>query len=164
MSIKKMTLTAVLTALMTVLTCVVIIPLGNFGFFNLSDFLIMLLASFVSPLQMVIIAGVGCALADIYLSFAHYAIFTFIIKSLEGLVMMWLFKKGLKFKPLGFVIGAITMILGYGLADSLLGQSLSMMIPSMMANMPQGLVCAIIASVLYVPFYKYIGSKIYETK
>ena len=165
MSIKKMTVTAVLTALMTVLTCTVTIPLGTFGFFNLSDFLIMLLAGFVSPLQIIIIGGVGCALADIFLSYAQYAIFTLVIKSLEGLVMMIILKKGLiKFKPIVFVLGALTMMVGYGLVDSFLGQSLSMMIPSMTANLPQGLVCAIVASICYIPFDKFIGSKIYETK
>ena len=164
MKTKKMVMTALLTALMTVLTCVVTIPLGNFGFFNLSDFLIMLLASFVSPLQMIVIAGVGCALADIILSFAQYSIFTFIVKSLEGLIIMVLLKKAIKFKPIAFAIGALIMLLGYGLADAFLGQSLAMMLPSMAANLPQGLVCAIAASVLYIPFDKYIGCKLNETK
>ena len=165
MSIKKMTITAALTALMTVLTCTVTVPLGNFGFFNLSDLLIMLLSGFVSPLQIIIIGGVGCALADVALSYAQYAIFTLVIKSLEGLIMMAILKKGLiKFKPVAFAIGALTMMIGYGLVDSFLGQSIAMMIPSMTANLPQGAACFVIASLCYKPFDKYIGSKLYGSK
>ena len=104
-------------------------------------------------------------MADIALGYVNYSIFTFIIKSLEGIVIYLLIKKlNPKYRLHIFVIGAIVMLCGYGLADVLMGSDFSLFIASMMANLPQAIACTIIATLAYRPFNKLLERKFDESK
>ncbi|MDY6062178.1 MAG: ECF transporter S component [Erysipelotrichaceae bacterium] len=150
MNIKTITRTGILIAMMFVLTAVVSIPMG-FGYINLSDALIMILGGLEQMLPLTLMASIGTCLADLYLGYANYAVFTFLVKGLEALIIFGLFKQ-VKHKY-GYIfiylIGALTMLIGYGLADIIIASNIDMFIPSIIANLPQAVSCLVIACVIY---------------
>lgn len=84
-SIKKITLTAILAALITVTTAVVKIPIGiNDGYVHLGDAVIYLAGCLLGPYA-AIAASIGGALADILVGAAVWAIPTAIIKPLNSI-------------------------------------------------------------------------------
>ena len=165
MSLKRMILIALFTAIMFVLTYTIVIPIGAFGFINLSDALIMLVAPYFGYFGMLLVAGLGTAMADIALGYVNYSIFTFIIKSLEAAIIYALVKR---FKPKYrlpiFIVGGLVMLCGYGLADVILGGEFTLFLASFVANLPQALGCIIIATLAYRGFDKLIGRKFDESK
>ena len=155
MNIKthKLVLIALFTAIMFILTAFVAIPIGSFGYINLSDCMIMIFATILDPFSLVFIAAVGTSLADLFLGFAYYALFTLIIKSLEALLIFKLLKKDYK-KILAFSLGAVVMLVGYGLSDVVLSQDIFIFISSFLANLPQALICVFLATLLFGRFKK----------
>lgn len=164
MSIRKIVYIGLFTGLMIVLTSIIAIPIGVNGYINLSDLLIMLLSTYLDDFSIFIISGIGCAFSDIFLGYSNYAIFTLLIKGLEGLFMVYLFrKKMINNHIIIFISGGLIMLTGYGLVDILLFNDIKMFIPSIILNLPQALSCILMASLLFKPF-KLIGRKIDESK
>lgn len=146
MSGKKIVIIALFTAIMFILTGSLVFPLGPFGYLNLSDFLIMLIAPYFSYPALLLIAGAATALADVALSYAHFAFFTFLIKSAEAWVIHYLLKqKQLKSALLAFLAADIILLGGYGLTDIILTGQAAMFWPSLSANFPQAVVSTILA-------------------
>jgi uncharacterized membrane protein len=119
-------LTAIFTALTTVVTLLLVIPFpATSGYFNLGDSLVMLSGLLLGPIGGFIAGGVGSALADM-VGYPQFALITFIVKGCEGLMV------GLVRRPiqnslrihlrdvLGLLLGALIMLLGYFLAETLL--------------------------------------------
>lgn len=164
MSIRKIVYIGLFTGLMIILTSIIAIPIGVNGYINLSDLLIMLLSTYLDGFSIFIIAGIGCAFSDIFLGYSNYAIFTLLIKGLEGLFMVYLFrKKMINNHIIIFILGGLIMLTGYGLVDILLFNDIKIFIPSIILNLPQALSCILMASLLFKPF-KLIGRKIDESK
>ena len=151
---KLMVITALFTAIMTALTMTITVSLGAYGYFNLSDMFIYLLATCMPLSSTVFVAGIGCALADMFAGYSQYVLITLIAKSLEAIVVYYLYHKVKAFSVLSFAIGALVMMTIYGLGDSFLASSFAAFVPSFMANIPQGLACVILDSILYRPFNK----------
>ena len=165
MSLRRMILIALFTALMFVLTYTVVIPIPPFGFINLSDMLIMLTAPYFGVFGMLFVAGLGTAFADIALTYVNYSIFTFVIKSLEATIIYLLIKKlNPKYRLGVYTLGAIIMLCGYGLADVILSANFAMFIPSVLANLPQAIACTLLATLVYRSFDKLLGRKFDESK
>jgi uncharacterized membrane protein len=84
---------AILTALTTVLTMVVSIPIpATQGYINLGDAGVLFAGLLLGPLGG-IAGGVGSALADYALGYIHYIPITFFVKGFEGAVtgtIFWL--------------------------------------------------------------------------
>lgn len=115
---KKLTLSAVFTAVIFIATAVFPIPLGN-GYANLGDTFIALAAFFVGPVWGFLAAGLGSCLADLSLGYGIYAPVTFLIKGTMALLFVLIFRpfaKGRAAIPaalLASVASEALMVLGY---------------------------------------------------
>ncbi len=121
--------------------------IGNLGYLNLSDaFIIALLAE--EPIIGLLIAGSGCAAADITLSYGYYSFATFLIKGLEG----WLICQGKKreMNDTGLSLGALAVVIGgYGLTDALMF-GLPMLKTSLMYNAIQAAAAFAVGSLMRI--------------
>lgn len=113
---------ALLTAMTTVATLAIQIPVG-IGYVNFGDAVVMVSAVVLGPLGAMAAGGLGSALADVFTGYLVYAPFTLVIKALEGLVVGLIFKSVLKNKScylraiLAFLTGAAIVVAGYAFAD-----------------------------------------------
>lgn len=165
MSLKRLIYIALFEAIMIVLTCVVVIPIGSFGYINLSDLLIMLLSSVFGWGELIMIGGVGCALADLFLGYSSYAVFTLFIKSIEAVVIFFFVKRLQKrYRFIAYIIGSIFMLIGYGISDVILSASPAIFVASFVANCPQAFICTLTAVFINVPFERFVARKVNETK
>ena len=110
-------------ALTFVLTAFIAIPIGQFGYINLGDLSVMLFASILSPSLAFLVGGIGSALADLYLGYSQYALFTLLIKGIEGFLVAYLFSNLKSKKILAYIVSVPIVALGYCLADTILLQS-----------------------------------------
>lgn len=151
MSTQKETHRIVLVALGIVLvaitTLLIRIPNGLQGYVNVGDAVIFIFAVLVDPVDALLIGGIGSAIADIAGGYAYYAIFTLIIKGIEGYVASRLYKQWNR-GWLAFLIAAIWMIGGYLIADSIVNQSFWLGLASVTGNLVQGGASVIIATAL----------------
>lgn len=116
-NIKKLVLSALFCALICVATALFPIPLGNGGYANLGDTLIAVGSFFLGPVFGFFAAGLGSALADLFLGYGIYAPATFIIKGSMALVYILLFRRFAKTKaciPMALVCSVIAEVLMVG--------------------------------------------------
>ena len=85
-SVRFLCLTAVMAAMVCVATMVIQIPIP-LGYANLGGSFIMLTAVFIGKKSGALAGGIGSAMADILSGFAVWAIPTFLIKSVTGLIV-----------------------------------------------------------------------------
>ena len=118
MNIRKMTYTAMFTAVVFLLTTLVQIPmpLGG-GYINLGEAGIYICAAMCGPFSGAFAGGVGSALADISTGYAFWALPTFIIKCAEGFIVGKFAQNTSKYicakTNIGMLIAGIVMILAY---------------------------------------------------
>lgn len=146
---------------MTSVTMLIAIPIGTFGYINLSDMLIYLLATAFPLEALILISGIGTALADILLGYTQYALITFFAKSLEAFVVYCIFHKVKLKNYIAFPCGAITMLAVYAIGDCILGGNLALFFNSLALNLPQGIICVGLALIAYKPF-TYIMERLYN--
>ena len=85
--VKELCISALGICLVFCATFLIKIPNGFQGYFNCGDGMILAFAPFVNPLFAFLIGGVGSAIADIVSGYASYALFTLVIKGIEGLLI-----------------------------------------------------------------------------
>lgn len=118
MNTKKITYTAVFTALVYILTTFIQIPmpLGG-GYINLGEAGIYICAGLCGPFAGAFAGGVGAALADLSTGYAFWALPTLIIKCGEGLIVGLFAKNTKKYfcgkTNIGMLIAGVFMILAY---------------------------------------------------
>ena len=127
--IRLLTVTALFTALITVATMVVQIPVGK-GYLHFGDSIIYLAACLLPAPGALFASAVGTALADLFTGYAIYAPATFIIKALNVLpfILMRAYqkRKNKDDKLLNWQIclmlipTTLVTLLGYYVADSIL--------------------------------------------
>ncbi len=116
---KNLVFAALLAAVTCVATLVIHIPSPLNGYINLGDCFVLLSGWLLGPVYGFLAAGVGSALADLFLGYAVYAPATFIIKGLVALVAYLLIKAFGKInnKTVAYVLSGIiaelVMIGGY---------------------------------------------------
>ncbi len=145
-NIRTLALSSVFMAMIMLLTMYGMIPIA-WGYLNLGDALIMLLATILPASQIFLIGAFGSAFADIFLGYSQYALFTFFIKGLEGVFVALLyhrFSNNLK-KTIPFIIAALWIGFGYGVVDAILYQEVGVGVASFGINLVQGSVSAILA-------------------
>ena len=151
MSTQKETHRIVLVALgislVAITTLLIRIPNGLQGYVNVGDAVIFIFAALVDPIDTLLIGGIGSAIADVAGGYAYYAIFTLIIKGIEGYVASRLYKQWNK-GWFAFIIAALCMIGGYIIADSIVNQSIWLGLASVAGNLVQGGASVIIAIAL----------------
>jgi len=117
---KKLTMTAMFTALVFIGTLIAFPIPKTTGFMNLGDCIIIICAVILGAPSAAFAGAVGATLADVTLGYFIYSPFTFIIKGLMGLIMGLLFVKTKKKKFLLIaIIGEIVMVGGYFLSETL---------------------------------------------
>ena len=111
----KVATLAVAIALVTVFTMVVRIPLGT-GYLNLCDVAIAFVAFTLGPVTALVAGGLGPCIADLAGGFGQWAVISFIVHGLEGLLMALILRfvpqKGLA-KLLAGVLCILIVPLGY---------------------------------------------------
>jgi uncharacterized membrane protein len=86
-NIRRITLTALMAALIFVLTYFPVIPLGPGGFVHLGDVGITFAAAAFGPWVAMVAGGLGTALADVALGYPQWALFSFLVHGLQGAVL-----------------------------------------------------------------------------
>lgn len=163
-TLVKTVLTALFASLCCVATMVIQIPTPTGGFLNLGDAVVVLSAFFLGPVYGALSAGLGSALADIFLGYAQYAPATFIIKALMALcvwLVLHIFRKATEKKPslsfivtaLGALIAETVMVLGYLFFEAVILGYGAGALASVLGNSMQG-VAGIIAGTLLTELMK----------
>ncbi len=148
-NVKTIALTSMFIAMITLITMYGMIPIA-WGYLNLGDSIIMLLATVLAPTHVFIVGSVGSALADVFLGYSQYALFTFFIKGFEGIIVGYLFvyfRINAK-KTIPFLVGGLWIAIGYGAVDAFLYSDWGVGVASTSINLIQGLSSAIIAGLL----------------
>ena len=160
-STKKIVATALITALTTVATMVVQIPIPAVnGYVNLGDVFVIFGALALGAVYGGISAGIGSALADLILGYAIYAPATFIIKTLMAVVTALIYK-GLKkvIKPalpcaiIGGLVAEILMVLGYFFFEAVVLSYGLAASASMLFNLVQGGIGLALGVSIYMILY-----------
>ena len=88
----KIVLSAMLAALICVATMIITVPSPLGGFLNLGDGFVLLAGWLLGPIYGFVSAGLGSALADLFLGYAFYVPGAFVIKGLSALLGMVLIR------------------------------------------------------------------------
>ena len=156
---KKIVMAALMAALACVATMIIKIPSPLKGYLNLGDCIVLFSGWMLSPIYGFLAAGLGSALADVFLGYVTYAPATFVIKGVMALVAFYGFKLlhnklgDLPSRIVSGIVAEIVMILGYFVFEGFLYG----FIPSAVnipANGVQGIAGLIIGVVLMKVFEK----------
>lgn len=145
---RKTVLKGLMIALVCIATMSIQIPIpGTDGYINIGDSVIFISAILFGPITGMIAGGIGSAFADILSGYAHWAIFTLVIKGLEGYLVGVLINNHITVIKSIFSTGAgtIVMVIGYFIAGIILKGSVIISAASIPANLIQGVVSMVIA-------------------
>lgn len=152
--IRMLALSGVFAALTCTATMLLSIrsPLG--GYFNLGDTLVLLSVLLLGKRWGTAAGALGAALADVLLSFFIYAPATLVIKALTALTAVFLLRGGKhnRYFPvlLACLAAEAVMALGYFLYELFLYGLAGSWENLLLTNLPQALVNAVAASLLYL--------------
>ena len=124
----RLALAAVFSALVCVATLIFPIPIpATSGYFNFGETVIYIAALVFGPFVGAVAGGVGAAVADMLIGFSFFAPGTLVIKSLEGAIVGFLYKKlgshasGRDLKAIiAMIVGGFEMVIGYFLYEQLI--------------------------------------------
>lgn len=134
------------------------IPVTANGYIHPGDSAVLLSAYLCGPVGGCFAAGIGSALADIFLGYAYYAPGTFVIKLLDALLAGFVFlalKKSAKIPTvissvIAGIAGSIVMILGYFFYSFLLlGDGFAAAVYAIPANILQAITGIALSSLVY---------------
>lgn len=123
LNIRRITLTALLAALIFVLTRYLQIPIpATQGYIHLGDAGITFAAYAFGPWVALLSGGLGTALADLSSGYAQWAVFSLLIHGAQGGAMGWLTRKQVTSRTviLSIVVGVAIVVGGYLLAGIVL--------------------------------------------
>lgn len=157
---KKIVQNGLMIALVFLATYATRIP-GPVGPFNIGDAVIMVTAVLLGRNSGMMAGALGSAVADIAMGYAFFSPFSLIVKGLEGYIVGTIAYQG-KSGKIGktrmiaaVTVGAVVMIAGYFLAESLVlpifnkDFGIAMALKDMIStNIIQGVVCAIVGYIL----------------
>ncbi len=148
-NIRKIVVAALLAAMTTVATCIMIpCPVG---YINLGDVAVLLAGWIAGPVYGFLAAAVGSAVTDVLLGYAAYAPASFVIKGLVALVAYFVHRKirNMYGRVLSAFLGEAVMVAGYFVYESIaLGMGMGA-IAAVGFNSVQGTVALIAASLLF---------------
>ena len=147
-STKKIVLNGIMIALVCMATMVIQIPMpGTNGYINIGDSVIFISSILFGPITGMLSGGIGSMLADILSGYAHWAIFTLLIKGIEGYLVGILIKNNITILKSIFstLIGVLVMVIGYFLAGIVLKGSALISLASVPGNLIQGIVSMLIS-------------------
>ncbi|MBN1636395.1 MAG: ECF transporter S component [Deltaproteobacteria bacterium] len=164
MTTRQFSLLAVFMALVAVATMIVRIPIPQTtGYMNLGDTMVLLSGVFFGPLGAFMAGGIGSALADIMGGYPQWALWTLIIKGIEGMLIGLLIallrvrsgKISISMVAC-FVLATAWMVLGYFVAEAIMYDQKAAL-AEVPANIMQALGSVILASLLFPLFYRVIN-------
>ena len=139
----------------------IFVPMTN-GYAHLGDAVVILSGLLLGPLYGALAAGIGSALADLFMGYAVYVPATFVIKGLVALVMGLLVKHMVhksKYARISFALSAIIaeiiMPVGYFVYETVLW-GIGGAIGSVVGNITQAALGIVISTVLYAVVKKII--------
>lgn len=145
---KKIVINGLMIALVCLATMTIQIPIpGTQGYVNVGDSVIFISSILFGPFTGMIAGGIGSALADILSGYSHWALFTLIIKGLEGYIVgVTILKRHTMINMVSSaLLGSIVMVIGYFLAGILLNGGVLVSAGSIPANIVQGIISIVIA-------------------
>ncbi len=159
MKTKKIVNSALLATLICIATMIIKVPSPLKGYVNLGDCVVLIAGWILPPFYGFLSAGIGSALADVFLGYAVYAPATFAIKGIMALVAYFVFKLlhnkagNLTARITSGILAEAVMVVGYLLFESVLYG----FIPSLVnvpANAVQGVFGIVIGTILIKIFEK----------
>jgi uncharacterized membrane protein len=119
---RTLAVTAVMTAIVFVLTRMVQVPTPAKGYIHLGDAGIFFSAFAFGPWVGAVAGGLGTGLADVTSGYPQWAIFSLLIHGLQGWVVGWTSQRwhGLLGLILSTVVGGVIVVVGYLAAGMLL--------------------------------------------
>lgn len=146
---KKIVLNGLMISLVCLATMAIQIPVpGTNGYVNIGDTIIFITSILFGPTPGMIAGGIGSALADILSGYTHWALFTLIVKGLEGYVVGFIINK---FKNtslniiLSTLLGSVIMVFGYFVFGAYLSGGFGVSLLSVPSNCIQGVVSIFLA-------------------
>ncbi len=150
MNIRRITLTALMAALIFVLTWIPRIPVpGPGGYIHLGDAGIIFAASAFGPWVAMASGGLGTALADL-IGFPQWAVFSLVAHGLQGLAVGLIFRRGLGWASaiLATTISVFIVVAGYFGAGIILQG-----VGAAVAEVPFNVIQALSGSLIGIPLY-----------
>lgn len=153
----KISMYALCIALVFIATSTLNITIGT-SLTNLGDAFIFISAALFGPIAGFLAGAFGSSLADFALGWGHTAIYTFIIKGIEGLAMgllcNYIRKKDFKFSYNFFltlygIISGTIMILGYFLAESFFYGTMEAALAYIYTNVIQASLSIVVFLIVY---------------
>ena len=120
--IREIALTALMAALIFVLTAVPRIPVpATGGYIHLGDTGVTFAAVAFGPWVGMIAGGLGTALADL-MGFPQWAIFSLVVHGVQGFAVGWILKREINWvtSVLATLVGAVIVVGGYFVAGAIL--------------------------------------------
>ncbi len=154
-TIRKISIDAIGIALVYIASTLLHINIGASNP-NLGDAFVFLFALAFGPVSGMIVGSVGSLLADLVI-FPTTAIFSFVIKGLEGLVVGLIShnKKNTFIQILACIVGSIIMVGLYFVCKAFVYGNIETAIISIYSNLIQAILSIIIAIIIYEILYKY---------
>ncbi len=168
--LRKITMTSVFAALISVLTMLIQIPTPTKGYVNLGDCMVNVSAWLLGSAYGAAAAGIGSAAADILSGYVIYTPATLVIKSLMAVfcfaVYNALARKFSSFpsRIVSAVVSELMMLAGYFVFDIILYGSLATAVAGMTASVFQGIMGAASSVMLYEAVIKRIPVKKFQLK
>jgi uncharacterized membrane protein len=162
LNIRRITLTALMAALIFVLTLLPRVPVAV-GYVHLGDVGITFSALAFGPLVGAVSGGLGTALADVAGGYVQFALISFVVHGLQGWVMGFITRRKVTTSSgvVAVIAGTIVLVAGYFVGEVLFiaeGQAASEIVP----NILQGLVGGLIGVPLYFATRKAYPPLIYR--
>ena len=149
----RISLIAIMTAIVAVFTLVVRIPSPIGGYISLCDAAVSFVAYVFGPVSGLIAGGLGAAFADLIGGYPQWAVISFIVHGLEAFLMGLIVKKGSSSIPMRILAAFIAVVIvsgGYLLLTTLFGLTVfSEAVLEVPANIAQSAVGAVIGLLLY---------------
>jgi uncharacterized membrane protein len=147
---RTIALIAILSAVTIVFTLAVRIPFApTRGYFTLADVGVYFAGFAFGPLIGFVVGGLGTGLADILGGYAHFAIWSFLIHGLQGLVAGLLgYRRGLLGMVAGWFAGAFVMVAGYFTVEYFLYGLGPAVGEAITVNLPQVLIGGLVSLLL----------------
>ncbi len=142
--------TAVMTAIVFVLTRVVQVPTPVVGYIHLGDLGVFFGAFAFGPIVGAVAGGLGTALADYTSPYAQWTVFSLLVHGFQGFVAGWLAArwKGTPGLVAAGLAGIVIVVVGYLLAGTIL-----MGLGAAVTEVPLNVVQASIGAVVSAPLY-----------
>lgn len=159
MKTKKIVNSALLATLICIATMIIKVPSPLKGYVNLGDCVVLIAGWLLPPFYGFLAAGIGSALADVFLGYAVYAPATFVIKGLMALVAYFVFKflrnktGNLTARITSGILSEVVMVVGYLLFESILYGFMPSLV-NVPANAVQGVFGIVIGTILIKIFEK----------